>query len=231
MAFVPHARAHPPRGGGLARAPWRGRGRQRTTPPSGGGTRPIPVTPRPMTAWRRSGRRRASFRPRRDPRPSDESRRRSLEGRWRLRAWRPAWSAGSHWCSVLLLGIALASRLRGQQLQIVRDRDWRDQGDRAARRLAARAGFRRAASRRVSRSSERLLTLSEGRARFIVAHEARPFIVRAASNEVVATGTIFDVSLIQDRLAVVLLEGSVEVRRRRGGRTRSTQGSRPAKGW
>ncbi len=68
-------------------------------------------------------------------------------------------------------------------------------------------------------ASERLLTLSEGRARFIVAHESRPFIVSAASNEVVATGTIFDVSLIQSRLAVVLIEGSVEVRQRRGGRS------------
>ena len=67
-------------------------------------------------------------------------------------------------------------------------------------------------------TSERVLTLTEGRARFIVAHESRPFIVRAASNEVVATGTIFDVSLIQSRLAVVLIEGSVEVRQRRGGR-------------
>lgn len=65
--------------------------------------------------------------------------------------------------------------------------------------------------------SERLLTLMEGRARFIVAHESRPFIVSAASNQVVATGTIFDVSLIQSRLAVVLIEGAVEIRGRRGG--------------
>jgi transmembrane sensor len=71
--------------------------------------------------------------------------------------------------------------------------------------------------------SERVLTLTEGRARFIVAHESRPFIVRAASNEVVATGTIFDVSLIQSRLAVVLIEGTVEVRQRRGGRSGGAQ--------
>jgi transmembrane sensor len=61
-------------------------------------------------------------------------------------------------------------------------------------------------------SAERRIVLREGRARFIVAHEARPFIVSAASNEVVATGTVFDVSLIRDRLAVLLIEGSVEVR-------------------
>lgn len=71
--------------------------------------------------------------------------------------------------------------------------------------------------------SERLLTLRDGRARFFVAHEARPFIVRAASNEVVATGTVFDVSLIQDRLAVVLIEGSVEVRGAGGQRQGAVQ--------
>ena len=65
-------------------------------------------------------------------------------------------------------------------------------------------------------SSERLLTLREGRARFIVAHESRPFIVSAASNQVIATGTVFDVSLLRNRFAVVLLQGSVEVRQHGG---------------
>lgn len=60
--------------------------------------------------------------------------------------------------------------------------------------------------------SERRLVLRQGRARFIVAHESRPFIVTAASNEVVATGTVFDVSLVRDRLSVLLIEGSVVVR-------------------
>lgn len=59
--------------------------------------------------------------------------------------------------------------------------------------------------------AERMLTLKEGRARFKVAHEARPFVVRAGSSRVVATGTLFDVSLIGGRTAVLLLEGSVEV--------------------
>jgi transmembrane sensor len=62
-------------------------------------------------------------------------------------------------------------------------------------------------------SADRQLTLLEGRARFDVAHEARPFIVTAASRNVIATGTVFDVSLIDGRLAVLLIEGSVEVRR------------------
>ena len=65
-------------------------------------------------------------------------------------------------------------------------------------------------------TSERSLTLLDGRARFRVAHETRPFVVHAASNEVIATGTVFDVSLIQNRLAVTLIEGSVEVRHRGG---------------
>ena len=58
----------------------------------------------------------------------------------------------------------------------------------------------------------RTLTLKEGRARFRVAHERRAFVVRAGSSEIVATGTLFDVSLIGGRTAVVLMAGSVEVR-------------------
>jgi transmembrane sensor len=60
--------------------------------------------------------------------------------------------------------------------------------------------------------AERNLTLREGRARFQVAHDARPFVVRAGTSEVVATGTLFDVSLIGNRTTVFLLEGLVEVR-------------------
>lgn len=66
--------------------------------------------------------------------------------------------------------------------------------------------------------AERRLTLIEGRARFQVAHEARPFVVRAGSTDVVATGTLFDVSLIGGRTDVVLLQGSVEVRTTHGQR-------------
>lgn len=62
--------------------------------------------------------------------------------------------------------------------------------------------------------AERKLTLRKGRARFQVAHETRPFAVRAGTSEVLATGTLFDVSLTGSRTAVILLEGSVEVRGR-----------------
>lgn len=59
----------------------------------------------------------------------------------------------------------------------------------------------------------RRITLVRGRARFDVAHNAsRPFIVSAGGDEVVALGTIFDVSLESGGPRVSLLHGSVEVR-------------------
>lgn len=61
-------------------------------------------------------------------------------------------------------------------------------------------------------SAERRLILREGRARFSVAREGRPFIVQAGAHLVVATGTVFDVSLLNERVSVVMLEGSVELR-------------------
>ncbi|HTU11571.1 MAG TPA: FecR domain-containing protein [Allosphingosinicella sp.] len=69
--------------------------------------------------------------------------------------------------------------------------------------------------------SERRIHLRSGRARFSVAHEARPFIVQAGADEIVATGTVFDVSLLRDRLSVALLQGAVEVRQGLGNNARS----------
>jgi len=67
-------------------------------------------------------------------------------------------------------------------------------------------------------SAERRIVLIAGRARFEVAHDAaRPFVVSAGEGEVVATGTVFDVSLIGNRPQVRLIKGSVEVRRRGAG--------------
>ncbi|WP_083942745.1 FecR family protein [Sphingomonas soli] len=64
-------------------------------------------------------------------------------------------------------------------------------------------------------SAERRLRLLAGRARFEVAHDsARAFVVMAGEGEVVATGTVFDVSLVGPRPRVRLIEGSVEVRSR-----------------
>jgi transmembrane sensor len=63
-------------------------------------------------------------------------------------------------------------------------------------------------------SNERRLFLLRGRARFEVAHRRdRPFVVVAGSGSVVARGTVFDVSVIEGRVHVALLRGSVDVRR------------------
>jgi transmembrane sensor len=61
---------------------------------------------------------------------------------------------------------------------------------------------------------ERELRLEHGRARFDVSHEPRPFEVDAGDAQVVAHGTMFDVSLWEDRTVHVhLLRGSVVVRK------------------
>jgi transmembrane sensor len=65
---------------------------------------------------------------------------------------------------------------------------------------------------------ERHLRLLAGRARFEVAHDVqRPFVVSAGEGDVVATGTVFDVSLVDDHPRVRLIQGAVEVRRRSRG--------------
>lgn len=68
------------------------------------------------------------------------------------------------------------------------------------------------------RKDERDLRLEHGRARFEVAHENRPFVVEAGDSEVIAHGTVFDVSVVeQGEVRVHLLQGKVEVRRQRHG--------------
>lgn len=59
----------------------------------------------------------------------------------------------------------------------------------------------------------RSLTLTEGRARFEVAHEIRPFVVEAGTGEITAHGTIFDVEIkAAGRVQVALLRGAIAVR-------------------
>ena len=58
----------------------------------------------------------------------------------------------------------------------------------------------------------RELKLLKGRARFEVAHEARPFLVSAGGGTIKAVGTIFDVALLgRGRVDVRLLRGAVDV--------------------
>ena len=71
--------------------------------------------------------------------------------------------------------------------------------------------------------TERQLRLEHGRARFDVAHEARPFVVDAGYAEVIARGTVFDVSYLEDRtVKVQLFRGAVDVKRN------SPRGDEPA---
>lgn len=58
---------------------------------------------------------------------------------------------------------------------------------------------------------ERRITLEEGFGRFSVAHENRPFRVAAGEAEVLAHGTVFEVSFAAGRTRVALIEGSVDV--------------------
>lgn len=60
-------------------------------------------------------------------------------------------------------------------------------------------------------NSERSITLERGRGRFTVAHETRPFRVAAGEAEVLALGTVFEVSLAAGQTRVALIEGAVDV--------------------
>lgn len=61
-------------------------------------------------------------------------------------------------------------------------------------------------------SRGRTIRLSQGRARFEVAHEGRPFVVLAGGGSVTARGTVFDVAVADGkRIEVCLLEGAVDV--------------------
>jgi transmembrane sensor len=60
--------------------------------------------------------------------------------------------------------------------------------------------------------AQRDLRLVRGRARFDVFHEARPFVVSAGNGRVTARGTIFDVSVGDDRRVTVrLIRGAVDI--------------------
>lgn len=75
-------------------------------------------------------------------------------------------------------------------------------------------------------SQRRELRLKQGRARFDVAHETRPFVVLAGGGSVTARGTIFDVILNRDDgVTVRLLRGAVDVERpsKTGGADRDKQ--------
>ena len=60
--------------------------------------------------------------------------------------------------------------------------------------------------------AQRSLQLLRGRAKFQVAKDSsRPFLVRAADREIVATGTTFSVEIVQNEVQVILYQGHVSV--------------------
>lgn len=95
-----------------------------------------------------------------------------------------------------------------------------DQAHRRVVRLAdgSRLTLDRGASvRDLSSAIERRFVLTRGRVRFDVAHDARrPFVVDAGRGRIIAHGTMFDVSLEDRTIRVVLIRGVVEVQRRDG---------------
>jgi transmembrane sensor len=61
--------------------------------------------------------------------------------------------------------------------------------------------------------ARRDVRLIRGRARFVVEHDQRPFIVAAGDGTITALGTVFDVALERDdRVVVQLLNGALDVR-------------------
>lgn len=61
--------------------------------------------------------------------------------------------------------------------------------------------------------ARRDVRLIRGRARFVVEHDQRPFVVTAGEGTITAVGTIFDVTLERDdRVVVQLLNGALDVR-------------------
>lgn len=61
-------------------------------------------------------------------------------------------------------------------------------------------------------ANARTVELTQGRARFRVAHEGRPFVVSAGVGSIIARGTVFDVALRErGEVSVELLQGSVDV--------------------
>jgi transmembrane sensor len=77
----------------------------------------------------------------------------------------------------------------------------------------------------------RRLRLEHGRARFEVAHEARPFIVDAGEVAVLARGTVFDIAYVNGQeVQVHLIRGAVDVMRRGAARSAETTRLNPGEG-
>lgn len=137
----------------------------------------------------------------------------------RLAAGRPWWKAAAAAAAVLLLLIAGTLVLTGPPQRDIARQSMLASRIGEIRTITLEDGSRvtldtNSAVEVRFGGEQRRVQLERGRARFEVAHDARrPFVVVAGSGEVVAHGTVFDVDLRRSGTLVVLLQGSVEVRR------------------
>jgi transmembrane sensor len=93
--------------------------------------------------------------------------------------------------------------------------------DRSSLTVGARSSFQIAFT-----NEDREISLHQGKAFFEVTHNAeRPFVVKAGSHQVVATGTTFNVSYNQtkDQLEVAVVEGTVNVGTMHGASTAANE--------
>ncbi len=137
----------------------------------------------------------------------------------RLAAGRPWWKAAAAAAAVLLLLIAGGLVLTGTPRRDIAPQSTLASRIGEIRTIPLEDGSRvtldtNSAVEVRFDGEQRRVQLERGRARFEVAHDTRrPFVVVAGSGEVVAHGTVFDVDLRRSGTLVVLLQGSVEIRR------------------
>ena len=121
---------------------------------------------------------------------------------------RPRWLLGASVAAALLLGVWVWWPPRAQQFVS-------GIGERRTVLLADGSSINLDASSEVLvrfSSASRTLHLLRGRAKFQVAKDPRrPFQVHVADREVVATGTIFSVEIVQKEVQVILYQGHVSV--------------------
>lgn len=143
----------------------------------------------------------------------------------RLAAGRPWWKAAAAAAAVLLLLIAGGLILTGTPRRDITPQSMLASRIGEIRTITLEDGSRvtldtNSAVEVRFDGEQRRVQLERGRARFEIAHDARrPFVVAAGPGEIVAHGTVFDVDLRRSGILVVLLQGSVEVRRPNAGGT------------
>ena len=126
----------------------------------------------------------------------------------RLLGVRTSWALAASVVIALLFGMLAARYPSPQQMSS-------GLGQRRLVSLADRSSVNLDASSEVLvrySAAQRSLQLLRGRAKFQVAKDpGRPFLVRAADREIVATGTVFSVEIVQNAVHVVLYQGHVSV--------------------